>query len=418
MQMERIIEHIERLLLWHDCVIIPDFGGFVLQVVPATYMGDEHLFIPARKEIVFNPTLTHNDGLLIESYMQRFAVNFSEAQKYIRADVTDMKEDLDNDRQIKFGRIGLFIKEDERIMFIPSKNSDGLFCPSSYGLPVFYYLSLVARGASIHNMNNASSSTADSLKEVQFKIKNEANKPESNRIIYTIPVTRMFVRVFAATIAAIVLFFLISTPVKDVNNESYSASFVPPEIMPKKSVDEIVFNIFADKDISNIGANKTTVNAAGETQMGAVPKAKAGFPAIKQEVKKTAEIETASGRIVSATSATKSSTPSGSSTAATSATKSSVLPPVTAKSSAATKSSSAVADKFYVIIGSFNTRVRAQKYIHGLKSDIAGSAGIIVNDSKVRVYVQQFSNEKQALSYLHKIRQNPDHQQAWLYKGQ
>jgi cell division protein FtsN len=77
-----------------------------------------------------------------------------------------------------------------------------------------------------------------------------------------------------------------------------------------------------------------------------------------------------------------------------------------------------VAGKFYVIIGSFDTRARAQRHINSLKSDIADSAGIIVNDGKVRVYVQQFSNEEQALSYLNKIRQNPDHRQAWLYKGQ
>ncbi|MDR0698065.1 MAG: hypothetical protein LBG28_02420, partial [Tannerella sp.] len=387
--MERLIEHIERLLLWHDCVIIPDFGGFVLQPVPAVYTGDEHLFTPARKEVVFNPTLTHNDGLLIEAYMQRFAMSFNEARKYILTDVANMKEDLDNEQQIKFGRIGLFIKEDERTIFIPSKNSDELFCPSSYGLPVFYYLSLVARGVSIHNMDNTTDSTTDSLKEVQLKMSNEANRPGSNHIIYTIPVTRTFVHVFAATVAAIVLFFLISTPVKDVNNASYSAGFVPPEIMPKKSAGEIVFNAFADKDIPDVETNKTVMNTAGEIPMGAVPEVSTGFPAIKEEAEKTAETVTKSGGIVSATSATKPSATSVSSTAAssssaaaakspasqpattTSPAKSPASQPAATKPSTATKSSSAVAGKFYVIIGSFDTRARAQRHINSLKSDIA-----------------------------------------------
>jgi len=54
--MLRIITHIERLLLTHDCVILPKFGGFVLQTLPATYQEEEHLFRPMRKEVMFNVT--------------------------------------------------------------------------------------------------------------------------------------------------------------------------------------------------------------------------------------------------------------------------------------------------------------------------------------------------------------------------
>ena len=57
--MLRIITHIERLLLTHDCVILPKFGGFVLQTLPATYQEEEHLFRPMRKEVMFNVTLQH-----------------------------------------------------------------------------------------------------------------------------------------------------------------------------------------------------------------------------------------------------------------------------------------------------------------------------------------------------------------------
>ena len=52
--MLRIITHIERLLLTHDCVILPKFGGFVLQILPATYEEEEYSFRPMRKEVMFN----------------------------------------------------------------------------------------------------------------------------------------------------------------------------------------------------------------------------------------------------------------------------------------------------------------------------------------------------------------------------
>ena len=51
--MLRIITHIERLLLTHDCVILPKFGGFVLQILPATYEEEEYSFRPMRKEVMF-----------------------------------------------------------------------------------------------------------------------------------------------------------------------------------------------------------------------------------------------------------------------------------------------------------------------------------------------------------------------------
>ena len=55
----RIITHIERVLLVNDCVIVPDFGGFVLRRCPALFVAEENAFSPAHNEIVFNPALNH-----------------------------------------------------------------------------------------------------------------------------------------------------------------------------------------------------------------------------------------------------------------------------------------------------------------------------------------------------------------------
>lgn len=399
MEMDRIIEHIERLLLRHDCVIIPDFGGFVLQSIPAVYMGDEHSFTPARKEIVFNPALTHNDGLLTESYMQVYAMDYKKALQLVREDISVMQETLDDDTEFQFGRIGLFMKEDDRILFVPGKSSDLLFSISSYGLPVFHYLSLASRKSAVGfaNKSVAGSSVADAKTE---------DPPKSKNIIYTIPVTRTFVRVLAATAAAIILFLLISTPVKDVNKASYSAGFVPQEIMPKKTADEIVSDAFSASDaLENAGISdgyvaesekpEETVSSA-ETKINDVLD-------IKPEYASDTTAKTPETEPVAHTGAKTSTTTSAKSPDASSA-----------KSSTA-KASSA---KYYVIIGSFNTRGQAQEYIKRLKSDVANDAGIVVNDGRVRVYAQHFPTEKSAQSYLKKIRQNPKHEQAWLYKGQ
>jgi hypothetical protein len=220
-------------------------------------------------------------------------------------------------------------------------------------------------------------------------------------------------RMFVAVIVTIVIFFLISTPVTDVNSASYSASFVPQEIMPVKSADEIVSDAFSVSGYSPVDITDAPVMNTGKKAV-----AEAANPVIKPEtavLKPESEIKpgTKTKPDVTAPAITKSA-----------ATKSPGTKYSTPKSSAAPSSSSvktsskAVAGKYYVIIGVFKTgRPAAQTYIGRLKGDVAGAAGMIERDGKVLVYAQQFSGEKAAQSYLNKIRQNPNHRQAWLYKG-
>ena len=120
--MLRIITHIERLLLVHDCVIVPGFGGFVLQAVSAVYDEKEHLFNPQRKEIVFNVTLQHNDGLLSESYMQMYDVNYRKAQLMLEEDVADMKVVLQEDKKLSLGVLGSFsLGMEGQVIFHPGE---------------------------------------------------------------------------------------------------------------------------------------------------------------------------------------------------------------------------------------------------------------------------------------------------------
>ena len=397
--MDRIIEHIEQLLLRHDCVIIPEFGGFVLQVVPAVYMGDEHSFIPARKEIIFNPTLTHNDGLLVESYMDSYSSDFDKAWQLVRKDVSAMKNILDEKHKLQLGIIGHFTKENERHLFMQEKNGGVHFSTISYGFPIFHYIPLSARGLSANTpysvtppLTNTNSSGTKAEKQ-------------SKNIIYKIPVTRTFLRVVAATAAAIILFFLISTPVGDVNNASYTASFVPQEIMPKKTADEIVSDAFSGSDniaaINNDNSEYVPESLSNKAKAEVKPDAKAENTGIAET--ETAKPETAKAG-VNNTGTTK--------TEATAKTETSKPVSTNAKPSA-TNSAGA---KYYVIISSFKSKKHAQEYLKQLRgSDIAASANIIVTD-RARVYAKSFSTEREAQSYLDVISKRSKHKDAWIYK--
>ena len=140
--MLRIVSHIERLLLVHDCVIVPKFGGFVLQSVSAMQIEGQ-TFRPSRKELRFNVTLQHNDGLLAESYMQMYAVNYKQAQLMLEEDVIEMKNQLQLYKKMSMGALGSFrVGEEGQIIFQPTGTD--LFSVDTYGLPTFYFPTLIS----------------------------------------------------------------------------------------------------------------------------------------------------------------------------------------------------------------------------------------------------------------------------------
>ena len=461
--MERIIEHIECLLLQHDCVIIPDFGGFVLQTITAEYLEESHLFTPSRKEIVFNPTLTHNDGLLSESYMQRYLLDFAKAQSLVKNDIAEMKVELDDYAELQLGSIGMFFKEEGRLIFMPAKQSDELFSVHSYGLPVFNFLPLSARDA--FDMTSFLSS------ETKKKAETEKVVDRKKTVIYSIPVTRPFLRIVAASAAAILLFLLLATPISDVNKASYPASFVPGEIMPKKTVEEISMAAFMNNEEINAeidiatdhldsvsttttpaadnnsseealsglsvseqtaststpatGSPETTATGSPETTTSTSTPA-AGSP---ETTTSTSTPAAGSPETTAITSTPATSSPETTSTTSKPATSSSKAPtispdvprlsssnsrlsPSNSRLSSSSRQASATtgSTKYYVIIASYKTRANAQDYINKLKGIDKTNIGILIRDGRARVYAQIFSSEQEAQLYQKKI--NKD---SWIY---
>ena len=64
MQNIKIDVYISDLLYSYDCVVIPDFGGFVANYASAKVQAVQHKITPPSKKISFNKNLRTNDGLL------------------------------------------------------------------------------------------------------------------------------------------------------------------------------------------------------------------------------------------------------------------------------------------------------------------------------------------------------------------
>lgn len=130
--MNELVAHVEFLLHDHNCVIIPGFGGFVVNSSPARRDGIA-TFRPPSCELVFNRDLTHNDGLLAQSYMKSEGIHFETAMNRIELAMEELKRLLRDERQVDLGNLGYFAMNDEsRFVYKPA----AFVQPTYFGLTV------------------------------------------------------------------------------------------------------------------------------------------------------------------------------------------------------------------------------------------------------------------------------------------
>ena len=75
--------YISELLFLHDCVILPDFGGFIASNKPASLNSKTGELSPPFKELMFNTTLKTNDGLLLSYIVEKEKISHEEVLERI-----------------------------------------------------------------------------------------------------------------------------------------------------------------------------------------------------------------------------------------------------------------------------------------------------------------------------------------------
>ena len=134
--MVELAKHIEILLLNNDCVIVPGFGGFMAHHVDAVYDEEERLFLPPSRTLGFNPKLHINDSLLVLSYVEAYDISYPDAIKRIEAEVSEMRQLINNQGFFELPDIGVILTNDEgNLEFEPC--SAGILTPELYALSSF-----------------------------------------------------------------------------------------------------------------------------------------------------------------------------------------------------------------------------------------------------------------------------------------
>ena len=134
--MKNLARHIELLLRDNDCVILPGFGGFVAHEVPAYYVSEEGLYYPPSRGISFNATITMNDGLLAQSYMKSYQVDYARANYMIDVAVEQLTDMLDEEGRVTLPHIGTLTQDiNQSLQFTPDQA--GIASPVHFGLGSF-----------------------------------------------------------------------------------------------------------------------------------------------------------------------------------------------------------------------------------------------------------------------------------------
>ncbi|MDR1653012.1 MAG: SPOR domain-containing protein [Prevotellaceae bacterium] len=128
--MKLFFQHIETLLIRNDYVIVPDFGGFVVQG-QSSEIHDNTIVAPL-SVVGFNLLLQQSDGLLEIEIARTQGLTYREAAENIERNVLRINSLLAQGKIIEAGRLGTVSRSNDKIIFCPS--ADFSFLPSNFGL--------------------------------------------------------------------------------------------------------------------------------------------------------------------------------------------------------------------------------------------------------------------------------------------
>jgi len=127
-----------ELLRLHDCVIVPDLGGFVTNYRPAEMDLASNNFNPPVKEIIFTSKLSKNDGLLVNYISEIEGIGYMEARQIISEFVDEVWSKLENGAKIEFQNIGsLRFDRNEKLIFDTEVHEN--FLLEAYGMEGFQF---------------------------------------------------------------------------------------------------------------------------------------------------------------------------------------------------------------------------------------------------------------------------------------
>lgn len=143
--MSPVNKHICELLYDHDCVIVPQLGGFLVSYAGARLHPVHHTIAPPSRKVAFNVFLKQNDGLLANNLSSFEGISYAEAIQKIESYVATCHRALSEGRKLVIDQVGeLFYDKEQNLQFEPFSSVN--YLRDSFGLSTLQYLPVAHEG--------------------------------------------------------------------------------------------------------------------------------------------------------------------------------------------------------------------------------------------------------------------------------
>jgi len=129
-----LAKEIAYLLYKHNCVIIPEFGAFLVNEKKVERNLEAKFANPKSKAISFNSQIKNNDGLLANCLSNKYQYSYEQGVTEIKTYVNELNSKLAEKRNAEVSEIGTFyLTKEEKLIFVPYHSVN--FEIASFGLP-------------------------------------------------------------------------------------------------------------------------------------------------------------------------------------------------------------------------------------------------------------------------------------------
>ena len=370
--MKKLAQHIELLLRDNDCVILPGFGGFIAHDVPAYYVSEEGLYYPPSRSISFNAAIKMNDGLLAQSYMKSYQVDYARANYMIDVTIEQLTDTLDETGSVTLPHIGTITQDiHQSLQFIP--DTAGVVSPAHFGLGSF----IIKELSQLYRTTDISRKSEAIITHTAKTINLHINKEVLHRVISTAAIFLLLLMIALPTgnyrptdIASLHLTEIIAAPQIQLPEATSTAT----------TIDGIIKNTDAEQTDATSPIVKVNNSATVTKDENTI--------ATEKNIYTESEIETDTSVVETPTPTTE-------------------VPQSIAVEIKPEKT-------YHIIVASLPNHRGADETLAQYINQCYTEASLVERDDRVRISLVQFINKDEANEYLKTLRQNDKFQNAWL----
>lgn len=384
--MKNLARHIELLLRDNDCVILPDLGGFIACDTPAYYVSEEGTYYPPSRSVSFNAAIKMNDGLLAQSYMKSYQVDYARANYMIEVATEELLDTLDEEGTVTLSGIGT-LRQDvyQTLHFTPEES--GIDAPVHFGLG-----SLLIR-------------TIDQLTHPTEEIRKPKVRAKRAKRAIHLRIEKETLRHMVSTAAVFLLLLMMALP---------TGTHQTTDIASLRLTDMIVSPLTSNTETTNVGPEvMTTETIEPEAtitceESESIATTDEGTPTCEtSEAEETSQSEAIAPQSQESMNAEENADNEAIVTEHTT--------PTTENTPAPTPVTIAASNKTYhIIVASLPSHRGADETLEQFAAKGYTNVTIVERDDRVRISLAQFADKDEANEYLKELRQQEDFQNAWL----